>query len=76
MAVALTYRQVKDTGKTLAWTVHSSDGVFLGDVSWYSQWRRYVLFPNDGMLFDADCLRDITGFIEARMRDHKAKAKT
>jgi len=69
--VALTYKQVKDTGKTKAWEVRSPGGVFLGDVSWYPQWRRYVLFPNDGMLFDADCLRDVTGFIEARMRERK-----
>lgn len=71
-SVALSFRQIKDTGKTKAWTVHSPGAVFLGDVSWYSQWRRYVFFPNDGMLFDADCLRNITEFIEARMKERKA----
>lgn len=69
--VALAFKQVKDTGKTKAWEVHSPSGVFLGDVSWYSQWRRYVFFPNDGMLLDADCLTTIASFMTARMKERK-----
>lgn len=70
--IALSFREIKDTGKTKAWSVHSPDGTRLGDVSWYSHWRRYVFTPCGGTLFDADCLGSIVAFIMARMKERKA----
>jgi hypothetical protein len=36
----------------------------LGEVKWFSHWRRYVFFPAQGKLFDAECLRAIAFFCE------------
>ena len=74
MSVALTYKQTDDTGKTKVWSVAAS-GTPLGAIRWYSQWRRYVFYPHAGTLYDAECLHDITSFIEARMRDRKASGQ-
>ena len=41
-------------------------GDVLGHVRYYAQWRQYVFEPTcDLVVFNAGCLRDIAGFLEA-----------
>ena len=57
-----------DSGKTNRWDVRSThDGSLLALVRWYGPWRRYVVYPQAGALFDASCLRSITQFLETEM---------
>jgi hypothetical protein len=44
----------------------------LGDIKWYSPWRKYCFFvyPND-LVFDAGCLADIQDFLTNLMRERK-----
>ncbi len=56
------------TGLTNIWEIRSvHTEVLLGQISWYSAWRRYAFFPDSGTVYDADCLREIAKFIQDQM---------
>ena len=53
--------------KTQIWQVISKRGVFLGDVKWYTPWRRYSFYPEVDTIYDDLCLHEITMFIKELM---------
>lgn len=59
------------TGKTLIKHV-SCNGTFLGIIKWYSNWRRYVFFPEPTTIFDSKCLGNIQLHLERMMYAHKS----
>jgi hypothetical protein len=60
--------------KTDVWFVHPLDGGFdLGQVKWFTGWRRYCFFPHLDTVFEQDCLRDIATFCEDETRKHKER---
>ena len=64
------------SGKTERWSVHAKQGgAALGEVKWYSGWRRYCFFPFDGSLYEQDCLRDIATFCEMRTMEQRAASQ-
>ena len=69
-APTLTDVQIHDTGKTRIWSV-DSNMTPLGQIRWYSNWRRYCFFPSNATLFDRNCLEQIIAFIDEQMRLHK-----
>lgn len=50
---------------TRVWAV-VSHGMTIGDVSWYSQWRRYCYYPAARVVLDASCLDEISSFCRQR----------
>lgn len=63
---------VSSSGKTHKWYVCSNGTTHsLGEVSWFSSWRRYVFTPGPNTLFDCNCLNEIIQFISARMEERK-----
>ena len=58
--------------KTKIWSVWS-DEVIMGDVAWWSHWRRYSYFPHPTRVLDAACLRQIAAFCEAQTQRRKAE---
>lgn len=51
--------------KTDVWYVAPlSGGSVLGSVKFYGAWRKYVFFPREETLYDANCLRAIADFCE------------
>jgi hypothetical protein len=48
----------------------------LGEVSWYTHWRRYVFFPaiTHQTLFDARCMEEISAFLIAETDKQKSLA--
>ena len=68
-----------DGHKTSRWRLRSKIGeAFLGEVQWYSPWRRYAFFPHRDTLFDANCLWDIADFVAketARRKEKRAEEK-
>jgi hypothetical protein len=64
------------TRKTKIWrVVNAQYNSFLGNVKWYSPWRKYCFAPDDGTVFEQDCLRDIAAFCEDETRAHNAALK-
>jgi hypothetical protein len=68
---------ISKVGKTARWEIYASDNQsLLGQVKWYSGWRRYCFFPHMGihdLIFEQDCLREIADFIEVQTRLYKKK---
>lgn len=50
-------------------------GDILGEIKWYSRWRRYVFYPLNDTLFDSECLKDIISYIDNLMRERKEARK-
>lgn len=63
--------------KTREWVVKNSQyRSRLGYVRWDTGWRRYVLQPFHGTVWEQDCLRDVAAFVEEQTRLHKAARAT
>ena len=43
-------------------------GGILATVEWFPRWRRYVLDPERGSVWSADCLRAVAAFMEREER--------
>ena len=65
------------SGKTAIYEVQNASDVFLGEIRWYANWRRYVFFPDvcQVCLFDASCLYKIADFCTTLMEQYKEKRK-
>lgn len=56
---------------THVWMVSSGRSeALLGRVAWYAAWRRYVFYPENGTLYDRDCLRSLAEFCAKATTDH------
>lgn len=51
------------SGKTNIYKVLSTTGTELGLIKWFSNWRKYVFYPEPGTIFDARCLSEITNHL-------------
>jgi hypothetical protein len=74
MPVWIKFHEVdmRDGRKTRVWAVLTIDGkTVLGHVSWYGPWRKYCFSPKPQTVYEQDCLRFISSFIEDQTRKHK-----
>ena len=58
---------IAEKRKTKVWScVNNRSHGTLGEVKWYSPWRRYCFFPREYRLtvFDHNCLTDIGDFLD------------
>ena len=70
----IVHRLVKKEGrKTEIWRVKSTSDVFLGEIKWYGAWRQYCFFPEEFMVFNSGCLKDLCRFLDRVNREHKEK---
>ena len=65
----------EDTGKTKKYNILTKDipSIKLGEIKWFGRWRQYSFFPEPNTVFEKQCLKDITNFIETLMLDRKKK---
>lgn len=64
------FHRNSSSGLTKIWTVMSLGGVGLGTIQWFAQWRRYVLYPSAGTVWDKGCLREVADFCESETTAH------
>ena len=72
--LAFRFRGYSPSGKTERWlvTTHNLPTVVtLGEIYWYSGWRRYIFTPESGRIFDSDCLNRISAFLDQRFGKHR-----
>ena len=43
----------------------------IGTIRWYPAWRCYSFMPNSNCVFETQCLKDITSFLEKLMLGRK-----
>jgi len=56
--------------KTLVWSCRNNkNDEQLGEVRWYTPWRKYCYFPTVVAAYSAGCLSDIHSFIEALQKE-------
>lgn len=58
------------TKKTKTYNVISGSAT-LGQIKWFSPWRRYCFFPYEGTLFDPNCLEEIKVKLQMLMVERK-----
>jgi hypothetical protein len=56
----LDFIQQPSSHKTFIYFVQNKTGAQLGNIMYYTQWRKYVFAPAFGIIFDANCLNEIT----------------
>lgn len=67
----VSFRRSPNPGrKTQIWMVDSR-GSTIGEIRWWSAWRRYCFFPHDKTLYEEVCLRELADFIVERTKEHK-----
>jgi len=73
MAKWIEFKEINSAGKkTKMYTVVSKDTKdVLGIVKWYAPWRKYSFFPYSSTVFEWDCLRDISDFIQKETKEYK-----
>jgi len=71
MSRYLEFRLLEQKPKTqVVEVVSKRHGFRLGIIKWFGKWRRYAFFPETAtvfdakIVFDAECLNDITSYIE------------
>ena len=68
------FQEARNTGKTKIWDVVTKDGAtLLGQIKWYSPWRKYSFFPSENTVSEPTCLKDIASFIEGEMYERKMR---
>lgn len=60
--------------KTNQYDVHAkADNFKLGEIKWFSRWRKYVFEPASQTAYEATCLRDISQFLEEETAARRVK---
>lgn len=67
------FSKIADKAKTAVWSCTGAQTRDeLGIVQWFAAWRRYCYFPAKQTVYDANCLQDITEFVNQVNAEHKA----
>jgi len=63
--------------KTSIWIIKTKlskaliESYTIGLIKWHPAWRKYAFFPTESTIWEEDCLREISQFIEEETRKHK-----
>lgn len=71
----LNFTEKKTTGVTCVYFVSNKSGTDLGQIKWYSPWRKYVFEPYSGNVFDTECLGDVIRMITKLMTERRARGQ-
>lgn len=62
------------TGKTTVYNCYNTEhGSLLGQVKWYGGFRKYSFFPEQNIVFETQCLKDIAAFLDKLMLERKTE---
>lgn len=65
------------TAKTLQWDVINGEGTRLGQIRWYSPWRKYTYYTTGNYLVLCDnCLSQLSAFCRTATLNHKNANKS
>ena len=74
MAKWINFVLIKEGKKTNVWLVVPNEGrERLGEIKWFSHWRKYAFFPLPDTVYEDDCLKDIAEFIDQQMIQRKQR---
>lgn len=61
--------------KTPIYTVLNDIPVSLGEIRWWSGWRKYVWFQGEDVIMSHDCLQEVVDFIRKLMMERRFEQK-
>jgi len=63
--------------KTDVYDIKSKEsGDLLGQVKWFSRWRKYAFFPVHKTVWEQECLGDVIAFLNKLKEERKEKLKS
>lgn len=72
MAKWIEFQECISYGKTKVFDVVSKESSFvIGQIKWYSPFRKYSFFPKDGTVYEQTCLNDIADKLKELMEERK-----
>ena len=71
--ITFRYSRPSESGKTKIYSVRTTDGIDVGEIRWYAQWRCYAFYPFGFTTFEHKCLRRIADFCEKKTIAHRRK---
>jgi hypothetical protein len=74
MKVWITFKlnERRVNAKTDTWGVWDiGETESLGEIRWYTPWRKYCFFPYTGTVFEQDCLNRIAEFLVSETAKHR-----
>jgi hypothetical protein len=72
----LDFELIEKKPKTNVYNVVNKESFrVLGEIKWHGPWRKYCFFPENNILFDSNCLKEVTTFIEKLMDERKKSKK-
>lgn len=61
--------------KTDNYSIMNYEGIFIGEIKWYAQWRKYCFFPAPETLWDSKCLGDVQKLLDLINEEYKNKKR-
>lgn len=75
--ISLKMKELSDSGKTQIWKIlNRNEDDYLGEVKWFSHWRKYVFFPEISTHYDDECLKEISSFLTDLNYIHKKQRES
>lgn len=60
------------SGRKLSiFSILTKQGISIGEVKWYGNWRQYCFFPDEDSIYDRKCMMEVINFINKLMEDRK-----
>lgn len=66
--------ELMESGKTERWQVKNKNGVYLGEIYWYSRRSQYTFSPYRDTTYNTECLSEISKFLfslNARQKERR-----
>lgn len=68
----LKFELIEEKPKTKVYAIVSkNDNSQLAIVKWYTNWRSYAFYPENGTIWEEDCLGAVTQFLRNLMEERK-----
>ena len=48
----------------------------LGTIKWFGRWRQYAYFPNSDTVYEKQCLKDISSFLDELMQERSQQKQS
>ena len=64
----------QENKKTDIFDVYSKDqNIIIGKILWWGGWRQYIFAPNENTIYERQCLKDISDFLNKLLEERKIK---
>ena len=68
------FYEIEMKGKiTKTFQVATKNGDGIGRIKWFSNWRQYCFFPDENTLYNSECMKDVSEFIDGLMQERKER---